>query len=246
MSEPAGIRGSHHCIGTGRAVADFIFGLVHSQATKNGGVISEEEILSLKAQFILSLPYGLAFFENVNRQCMKASGGAARDPLSRDNILQTLLSVCAKGSAEHAFRLQILKCKEIWLNYFFVGLSQIVRKNINDDSWQVLVAAYVQTAALKKAKMQVIDVLARYDVMAVLADGLTPLYKVLESRKVAQSTSAEINDVIAREHNVTGPSIVKITDEELMSFVTMLQDEMRIRRRPPVPSPQKGGEGRNS
>ena len=50
MTELTGIRGSHHCIGVGRAAADIIFGLVHSQATKNGGVLSAEEILSLKAQ----------------------------------------------------------------------------------------------------------------------------------------------------------------------------------------------------
>jgi hypothetical protein len=74
MPELAGIRGSHHCIGTGRAVADVIFGLVHSQATKNGGVLSAEEILSLKAQFVLSLPAGIAFFEKVNQQCMRIVG----------------------------------------------------------------------------------------------------------------------------------------------------------------------------
>ena len=232
MPELAGIRGSHHCIGTGRAVADVIFGLVHRQATKNGGVLSAEEILSLKAQFVLSLPSGIAFFEKVNQQCMKASGGTSPDPLSRDHILQTLLSVCAKGAAEHAFRFQIEKCKEIWLNCFFRGLSQIVRKNISDESWLVLIAAYVQTAALNKANMQVIDMLARHDVRAIIADGLTPLYKMLESENTTRSASAEINNVIAREYSVTGPSIVKITDEELMSFLTMLQQEMTIKSCP--------------
>jgi hypothetical protein len=195
MPELAGIRGSHHCIGVGRATADIIFGLVHSQATKNGGVLSAEEILSLKAQFVLSLPSGIAFFEKVNQQCMKASGGTSPDPLSRDHILQTLLSVCAKGSAEHAFRFQIERCKEIWLNCFFRGLSQIVPKNISDESWLVLIAAYVQTAALNKANMQVIDMLARYDVKTIIADSLTPLYTMVESK--TKSASAEINNVIA-------------------------------------------------
>jgi hypothetical protein len=233
MPELAGIRGSHHCIGTGRAVAEVIFGLVHSQATKNGGVLSAEEILSLKAQFVLSLPSGIEFFEKINQQCMQASGSAAPDPLSRDNILQTLLSVCAKGSAEHAFRFQIEKCKAVWLDSFFLGLSQMVRKNLSDESWRVLIAAYVQTAALNKANMQVIDMLARHDVRAIIADGLTPLYKTLESENMTRSASAEINNAIAREYSVTGPSMVKITDEELVSFLTMLQQEMSLRLKAP-------------
>jgi hypothetical protein len=233
MPELEQLRGSHHCIGTGRAVADVIFGLVHSQAVKNGGVLSAEEILSLKAQFVLSLPSGIAFFEKVNQQCMHASGSAAPDPLSRDNILQTLLSVCAKGSAEHAFRFQIEKCKAVWLDSFFLGLSQMVRKNLSDESWRVLIAAYVQTAALNKANMQVIDMLARHDVRAIIAEGLTPLYKMLQAESTTRSASAEINNVIAREYNVTGPSLVKITDEELVSFLTMLQQEMSLRLKAP-------------
>jgi hypothetical protein len=107
-----------------------------------------------------------------------------------------------------------------------------VRKNISDESWLVLIAAYVQTAALNKANMQVIDMLARYDVKTIIADSLSPLYTMVESK--TKSASAEINNVIAREYNVRGPSIVKITDEELMSFLTMLQQEIQIRLHPPA------------
>src|SRR5665647_783069 len=234
MSELEQLRGSHHCIGTGRAIADLIFKLVHGQAVSNGGTIPAEAILSLKAQFFLNLPSGIDFFEKINRQCMHASRGAADDPLSRQNILPTLLTVCTKSSAEHAFRLQIEKSKAIWLKSFFQGLSEVVRRNLNEESWQNLIAAYVHTAELKKANMQVLDVLARHDVKAILADGLAPLYKVFESDKIAKSISAQINNVIAREYNVTGPSIVKITDEELITFLTMAQKEMPIRS--PEPS----------
>jgi hypothetical protein len=52
MPELVQLRGSHHCIGTGRAVADVIFKLLHSQAIKNGGALSAEEILSLKPNLI--------------------------------------------------------------------------------------------------------------------------------------------------------------------------------------------------
>jgi hypothetical protein len=72
-------------------------------------------------------------------------------------------------------------------------------------------------------------VLARYDVKAILADGLAPLYETFESDKIAKSISAQINDVIARQYKVTGPNIVKITDEELLTFLTMAQKEMPIR-----------------
>jgi len=236
MPELEQLRGSHHCIGTGRTVADLIFKIVHAQAVSNGGMISAEEILSLEAQFFLSLPSGIDFFEKINRQCMHASGSTADDPLSRQNILPTLLSVCTKSSAEHAFRLQVEKCKAIWLKSFFQGLSEVVRRNLNEELWRILTAAYVHTAGMKKANMQVLDVLARHDVKAILADGLAPLYEVFESDKIAKSISSQINNVIAREYNVTGPSIIKITDEELMTFLTMAQKEMPIR----LPEPTRG------
>jgi hypothetical protein len=234
MPEAEQLRGSHHCIGTGRSVAELIFKIVHGQAVSNGGSISAEEILSLKAQFFLNLPSGIDFFEKINRQCMQASGGTADDPLSRQNILSTLLMVCAKSSAEHAFRLQIEKCKAIWLRSFFQGLSEVVRRNLNEESWRILIAAYVHTAEMKKADLLVLDVLARHDVKAILADGLAPLYEVFESDNIAKSISAQINDVIARQYRVTGPSIVKITDEELLTFLTMAQKEMPIRLAQPT------------
>jgi hypothetical protein len=234
MSELAQMRGSHHCIGTSRATADLIFKNVHSQAVANGGTISAEEILSLKAQFILNLPSGIDFFEKINRQCMSASGSAAADPLSRQHILATLLSVCAKGSAEHAFRLQIEKYRSRWLDCFFQGLSQVVRANIDEESWRNLIAAYVHTAEMNKANMQVLDLLARNDVKGIITEGLAPLYKMFKLDEIAKSTSTQINNVIAREYNVTGPSIVKITDDDLMTFLTMLHKELPIRLHLPV------------
>ena len=239
MPERAQLRGSHHCIGTGRAVADLIFKIVHGQALSNGGTISAEEILSLKAQFFLNLPSGIDFFENINRQCMHASGGVADDPLSRQNILPSLLTVCTRSSAVHAFRLQIEKCKAIWLKSFFQGLSEVVRRNLNEESWRNLIAAYVHTAEIKKANMQVLDVLQRYDVKEILANGLAPLYEAFKSDKIAKSISAQINNVIAREYKAVGPSVIKITDEELMTFLTMAQKEMPIR----LPESTQGNHG---
>ena len=107
MSQSAQLRGSHHCIGTGRAIADLIFKIVHDKAVANGGAISAEEILGVKAEFIVSLPSGIGFFEKVNQECMVASGSAAPDPFSRVNILSTLLSAGGNGSAAYAFRSQI-------------------------------------------------------------------------------------------------------------------------------------------
>jgi hypothetical protein len=132
--------------------------------------------------------------------------------------------------------LQIEKCKAIWLKSFFQGLSEVVRRNLNEESWLILIAAYVHTAEMKKGDLQVLDVLARHDVKAILADGLAPLYEVFESDNIAKSISAQINDVIARQYKVTGPSIVKITDEELLTFLTMAQKEMPIR----LPEPTQG------
>jgi hypothetical protein len=239
MPESAQIRGSHHCIGTARMVADLIFEFVHSQAIANGGMISAEDILSAKAQFVLSLPVGIDVFEKINRECMHASGSAAPDPFSRDNILSTLLSACGKGSAEYAFNFQIDRCGPSWLSCFFQGLSQVARKNISEESWGDLITAYVHAAEIYKANMHVFDVIARNDVKATLSDCIAPLYKMFESDEIAKSTSAEINNVIARKYNVTGPSIVKITDDQMKRFLTMLLKEMSLRLHPPVTGNQK-------
>ncbi len=229
MSELDQLRRSHHCIGTGRAVADLIFKIAHGRAMENGGTISAEDILSLKAQFILNLPSGMDFFERINRECMQASGGAAPDPFSRKNILSTLLLACGKGSAEYAFKLQIEKCSSDWLGYFFQGLSEVARNNLSQDSWQELIAAYVHTAEISKSKMQVLDLMARNDVKKVLSDSVAPLYKISDSNEIGRSTSAAINNVISRKYNITGSSIAKITNDQMERFLGMLSKEMPLR-----------------
>ncbi len=229
--ESAQLRGSHHCIGTGRTIADLIFQLVHDKAVANGGAISAEQIMSVKAEFIVSLPSGMEFFEKINRQCMAASGSAAPDQFSLDNILATLLSASCNGSARYVFRAQIQKCGLNWLDCFFQGLSQIARKNLSDESWKGLIAAYVHTAEIDKADMQVSDLIARNDVKAILSDAMVPLYETVASHKTAKSIVAEINSAIARKYNLTGFSIVKITDVQMEQFLTMLQKEMSIKLR---------------
>jgi hypothetical protein len=224
MSQPAQLRGSHHCIGTGRTIADLIFKIVYDRAIENGGALSAEEVLSVKAEFIVSLPSGVDFFERVNQECMYASGSAAPDPFSRDNILSTLLLACGKGSARYAFRFQIERYGPDWLGYFFQALSQVVRRNISNELWEDLIAAYVHAAEINKANMQVLDVIARNDVRVILSDSVAPLYRMLELDEIARSTGAEINDVIACK--VAEPGIVKITDDQMKTFLTMLAKEM--------------------
>ena len=87
---------------------------------------------------------------------------------------------------------------------------------------------------MNKANMQVLDLLAQNDVKGIITEGLAPLYKMFKLDEIAKSTSTQINNVIAREYNVTGPSIVKITDDDLMTFLTMLHKELPIRLHLPV------------
>jgi hypothetical protein len=227
MQELEQLRGSHHCIGTGRAVADLIFKMLHSHAVENGGMISADDILSVKAQFILDLPLGMDLFERINQECMHASGSAAPDPFSQDHILSTLLLACGEGSARHAFNLQIAKCGPNWLNYFFQGLAEVAQKNLRQESWQDLIAAYVQAAEIYKANMQVLDVIARNDVR-ILSDSIAPLYEMFESNQIVP-TSSTINNFIARQYKFTGPRIVKITDDQIRRFLTMLSKEMSLK-----------------
>ncbi len=93
-------------------------------------------------------------------------------------------------------------------------------------SWEDLVAAYVHAAEFNKANMQVIDVIARNDVRAILSDGLAPLYRMFELDEIAKTTSAEINGAVARKYKAAGSSIVKITDDQMKAFLAMLSKEM--------------------
>lgn len=238
--ESAQLRGSHHCIGTGRTIADLIFKIVHDKAVANGGAISAEQINSVKAEFIVSLPSGMEFFERINRQCMAASGSAAPDLFCLENILATLLSASGNGSARYVFRTQIQKCGPGWLDCFFQGLSQIARKNLSDKSWQDLIGAYVHTAEIDKADLQVSDLIARNDVKAILSDSMVPFYEMFASHKIAISIVAKLNSVIARKYNLTGFSIVKVTDVQMEQFLTMLQKEMSIKLPQPIAGKQAG------
>jgi hypothetical protein len=226
--KPAQIRGSHHCIGASRMTTDAIFGIIHSRAVANGGMISAQAILDAKAQFIESLPSGIDLFEKINRECMNASESSAPDPFSRDLILSTLLAACGKGSAEHAFRLQIDRCGLTWLNYFFYAFAQCAQRNLSLASRGRLISDFVGAAEKFKENLQVSDLIHRSNVQAILLECIAPFSKTLELDEIVKSIGAEINNYMANRYNIAGPFIAKITDDQLRCFLNMLLHEMPL------------------
>jgi hypothetical protein len=227
-TKPVQIRGAHHCIGTSRITADAIFGIIHSRAVANGGMISVDAINDAKAQFFESLPSALNVFSTINRECMEASKGSAPDPLSQDLILSSLLGDCGEGSAEHAFRLQIEQCGEKWLNYFFQGFAKYCRQDLGPKAWERLMAAYVHAAEKCKGNLQVSDLIKRNDVKEILLECISPFSDPLKFEEVVKSTSAAINQYIANRYNIAGPYIAKITDNQMIRFLTMLLNELPL------------------
>lgn len=57
---------------------------------------------------------------------------------------------------------------------------------------------------------------------------------MFEAGEIAVSADAKINDVIAREYCVAGPGIVKMVDDQIRAFRTMLSKEMSLKLHLPV------------
>ena len=85
---------------------------------------------------------------------------------------------------------------------------------------------------ISKTNVQVLDVIARNDVKAILSDCNGSALQNVSNRR--DRWIEEINDVIARRYSVAGSGVVRITDDQITALLTMPSREVSLKLHLPV------------
>src|SRR5215471_18074256 len=126
---PELLRGPHHYVGVAASVTERIFHFLKARAEAQGGTLSAGDLVSLRQQFLASLPKAASYFEGVDRQYNEAS---AAEHVSRENILAKLVFACTHKAARTAFP-QVERIGANWLNQLCDGIANYIRQHVCTD-----------------------------------------------------------------------------------------------------------------
>lgn len=224
--------GPHHCIGTGYLVSEIVFRRLHTLCVSNGGTLSLAELESFRSKFLNGFSSGFELFEKVHQHCMDASACSVETPFSRDKILATLLRKVGEQSASHAFALQTTQLGQAWTHRFFESFAGYVRQHICKDADRRLINVYADAATLPKMQLST-DVLLKLDAVSCILRECIEAFAPPEPR--VGLVCDYVNRTSARQEGIGGAHIMKVTEDQVRTFLRLLPQELMIRAgaRPP-------------
>jgi len=218
------VRGCHHCIGTGVTVANLVFNFVEGQA-RTGEALSEAAVGELRRRFITGLTSGYDFFETIHRQCMEASLAPERGQFARERVLASVLRLCGLHAAQQAFKNQIA-CSDLrWLDEFFCAFARFVGEHIWADVDNVMIDAYVSSAAIHKARLTVPKLLLEPKTHEVVNRCIGIFTNNKECEDKAEALTNSVNNHLAGKWCISGAHPAKTTPGQVRQFLTLLPKE---------------------
>ncbi|MGA2893835.1 MAG: hypothetical protein ABSE22_13265 [Xanthobacteraceae bacterium] len=218
------VQGCHHCIGASFTITDLLFNFIETHAKENNG-LSLEDVAGLRVRFLDSFSHGYDYFETIHRKCMTAGNSTRTAPLSRDTILQSLLTVCAKRAAESAFKSELAACGPAWLNDFFAGFAKYISDQVDPDAEAQLVKIFVHSAGKHKSSLTIERLMHDPKTQAVLERCLKAFHDKSKAGAKSDSISVAVNDHISKRRNIVGANVAKTTMDDMRVFLEMLPKE---------------------
>jgi hypothetical protein len=228
--------GPHHCIGMARTTAELIFRDLRARCVAAGGNLSLDQLENARTRFFGSFASGFDLFEAIHADCMDASGSTAAPKFSRDNILAALLLVSGDTAARHAFSIQVAHFNQPWLEQFFEGFAQFIRRTVIPSADHSLIAAYVEAAGRMKSRLSVDEFLKEDAVRLVLRECAEFLVAHGGADAMAGKASIAVNDLIAAQNRIAGPDLRKVTDNQMKQFLSLLLFQLRTAPFPMLPT----------
>jgi hypothetical protein len=223
----AGTHGPHHCIATASTVSDLIFRYLRARCNAKGGSLSLEDLDDASDRFHESVPSGFDLFETIHVRCMRASGSTAATLFTRDALLATLLYECGYQSAQAAFLHQNTQFGESWLRHFFYGFSSHIRERCKKTEPE-LVAVYTHAAKKLKNSLSATELLKQADIRSLLRECMAPILVEAPPVRMIESLVNTINYHISSLRKVGAPDSSRITQAELVRFLSLLRYELEL------------------
>ncbi|HML07329.1 MAG TPA: hypothetical protein VK430_04275 [Xanthobacteraceae bacterium] len=208
-------------------VTNLVFDFIESQAIANDG-LSVRELAELRVRFVRTYSSGFDLFEAVHKKCMNAGDKATSEPFSRGAILPSMLSVCGRRAAETTFRCEIAACGIEWVDKFFCGFAEYVRKYVYPEADSRLITAFVCAAATHKSKLTVALFLNEPITQDVLTKSTMIFASPGEREQRAATISATVNDFVMRNRHAAAPHPAQTTTAEIKTFLEKLPREAQL------------------
>jgi hypothetical protein len=221
------LKGCHHCVGTAVGVTNLLFNFIHSKAIANGS-LSPDDVMAIRDKLLESFSSGFDFFEKIHKECMEASGTEAASPFARDTILPSLLSACSKRTAKLVFKLQIENCGVKWLDDFYYGLANSIRKHVSTNTDAPLIAAFVDAAGKHKSALQISNLIQEQKVKEVLLECASILQDETKRRQLAPLLSYVVNEHIGTQWAESGGAAAKVATDEMQQFLSFLPFDVKF------------------
>jgi len=218
------LRGPHHYVGVAASVTERIFHFLKARAEAQGGTLSAGDLVSLRQQFLASLPKAASYFEGVDRQYNEAS---AAEHVSRENILAKLVFACGHKAARTAFP-QAERIGANWLNQLCDGIANYIRQDVCTDVDDRLTRLYLDAAVRLGAKLVVADLLADEGVQRLLRECFAPLVARDAPDHVAEPLCDAVNSHIAGKRGISKADPSKVTEGEMKKFLAFLPPQLTL------------------
>jgi hypothetical protein len=221
------LRGPHHCVGIATSVTERIFHFLKTRAEAHGGTLSGSDLVTLRQQFLASLPKAASYFEGVDRQYNEASAATALECVSRENILATLVFACSHKAARSAFP-QAERIGVNWLNQLCGGIAHYIRQNVCTDADDRLTRVYFDAAVRLGAKLVVADLLSDEGVQRLLRECFAPLVAKDALDRVAEPLCDAVNSHMAGKRGISKADPSKVTEAEMKKFLAFLPPQLTL------------------
>ena len=226
MASP--LRGTHHCVGLANSVADMVFRVLQNRCAAGGGNISAADLVAARAQVSTTIAGSYSFFDKNHQRCNAASASTAPDYFQQDTILGALLSLCGQKPVRSAFTTQINRFGPIWLDQFFGGLADFVRKNVSATADERLMKIYA-ALAIKLGWNMSLEALFKEDAtLQILRECTMPFLIPNAAAALAAPVSDVVSDFIAAKRNIPKPDLSKVTEQEMKNFLTYLPPQLQL------------------
>lgn len=225
---PAGVRGSHHCVGIATAVTEMVFKHLRQVCEARGGNLGLADIETAQSQVMRSYAGASAFFDATHHRCMEASVASAPSPFGKDHILASMLLACGQKAARPAFTGQIARFGEVWLGQFFDGVAQYVRQQVSPGADERLRQIYASLSGKLGAALVMQDMMRSDEVRRIMQECAAPLVAPGAPDMLAAPLSDIVSQQIATLRGIPKPDLSKVTEQEMKKFLSWLPPQMQL------------------
>lgn len=218
------MRGPHHCLGTARTITELIIRHLEACAEERGGQLTIAELKAAHLQFVdqLSTIY-LRQIEDIHAGCMEASGSPVVSPVSRGQILSSVLYMSTHAIGRRAFRNAHDRGGPDSLMLIYDGFAHFLRTSFCPGVDDTLFGIYAKVATVVGPRFALPQLVQERDVQLLLRQCLAALVTPGAAAAHARALAGSINEFVSNLSGTTESAECPVAHSEAEHFLRELR-----------------------